>query len=177
MSDVLKGQKGVVAKLDSYRGKMSTEIAKAMIIVANKVLNESAKLVPVDTGELMSRGFTEGPYHDENSDTWMVVVGYEKTEGIDRKRSIEAGAIEKESSKAPYGNKNKKAAGTHYAAAVHENETYSFKEDGIARSIYSHKAKKGGYTQRRSKYLEIPWNNEASRFLSDVAAVAKKVKP
>ena len=175
MSEVLKGMNGVAAKLDSYHGKMSTQVAKAMIIVANKILTESAKIVPVDTGELMSRGFTEGPYYDESSGTWMAVVGYEKTPGVNVKHTVDAGA---ETGVAyPYGDKNPKSAGTLYAAAVHENMTFSPGDDGEIRSVYNHKGKAGGYTGRRAKYLEEPFDAIGPNFCSMVAAVAKKVKP
>jgi len=57
---------------------MSTLVAQAMQMVGNKVINEAVQITPIDTGELRSRSFTEGPLYDESSGMWQEVVGYEK---------------------------------------------------------------------------------------------------
>lgn len=66
----------IIASLSVAADKMTDRCADALRKAGGKLETESIKRTPVDTGELRSRAFNEGPLKD--GDTYVQVVGYEK---------------------------------------------------------------------------------------------------
>ena len=56
------GDERLAEALATYAEQMTEEVAQAMFDFGGLVLNEALKLTPIDTGELRSRGFVEGPF-------------------------------------------------------------------------------------------------------------------
>lgn len=72
------GDERLAEALATYAEQMTEEVAQAMFDFGGLVLNEALKLTPIDTGELRSRGFVEGPFQTQDEQYYAVAVGYEK---------------------------------------------------------------------------------------------------
>lgn len=72
----IDGDQTLIANLEVYKKNMTGSVADGLRKFGGRVEAESTKRCPVDTGELRSRVFNEGPLRD--GDTYVQVVGYEK---------------------------------------------------------------------------------------------------
>jgi hypothetical protein len=72
----IKGEQTLIANLKVYDKNMTDTVADGMRKFGGRVEAESTQRCPVDTGELRSRVFNEGPLRD--GDEYVQVVGYEK---------------------------------------------------------------------------------------------------
>ena len=73
---VLVGQKELLARLAVYNEKMTKEVARALKDSGDEIIRVALPLTPIDTSELRSRSFSEGPLMVGG--VHMHVVGYEK---------------------------------------------------------------------------------------------------
>jgi hypothetical protein len=72
----VNGDQTLIANLEVYKDRMTDAVADGMRKFGGRVEGESTRRCPVETGELRSRVFNEGPLRD--GDTYVQVVGYEK---------------------------------------------------------------------------------------------------
>lgn len=72
----VNGDQTLIANLEVYKDRMTDAVADGMRKFGGRVEGESTRRCPVETGELRSRVFNEGPLLD--GDTYVQVVGYEK---------------------------------------------------------------------------------------------------
>jgi len=72
----VNGDQTLIANLEVYKDRMTDAVADGMRKFGGRVEGESTRRCPVETGELRSRVFNEGPLQD--GDTYVQVVGYEK---------------------------------------------------------------------------------------------------
>ena len=72
----VNGDQTLIANLEVYAEQMTDAVADGMRKFGGRVEGESTRRCPVETGELRSRVFNEGPLLD--GDTYVQVVGYEK---------------------------------------------------------------------------------------------------
>lgn len=72
----IKGEQTLLANLKVYDKNMTDGVADGMRKFGGRVESESTRRCPVETGELRSRVFNEGPLKDGNE--YVQVVGYEK---------------------------------------------------------------------------------------------------
>lgn len=72
------GDERLAEALAAYAENMTEEVARAMFDFGNEVIAQAIELTPVDTGELRSRAFVEGPFLTDDEEYYAVVVGYEK---------------------------------------------------------------------------------------------------
>lgn len=72
----IEGTDLLIANLQIYAEKMTAAVADGMRKFGGRIESESTRRCPVDTGELRSRVFNEGPLLD--GDVYAQVVGYEK---------------------------------------------------------------------------------------------------
>ena len=70
------GDQTLIANLEVYAEQMTDAVADGMRKFGGRVEGESTRRCPVETGELRSRVFNEGPLRD--GDVYVQVVGYEK---------------------------------------------------------------------------------------------------
>lgn len=91
----------IAATLTRYREQMDETAAQAMVTFAGEIERRSNAIIPVDTGEQRARSFVEGPLLHEGTNTYTVVVGYEK-------RGARTGTV------------NPDTRGTFYAVPLHE---------------------------------------------------------
>ncbi len=70
------GEQTLIANLEVYAEQMTDAVADGMRKFGGRVEGESTRRCPVETGELRSRVFNEGPLRD--GDVYVQVVGYEK---------------------------------------------------------------------------------------------------
>ena len=75
----IKGTEALIANLKIYDKNMTDAVADGLRKFGGLVESESTRRVPVDTGELRSRVFNEGPMKDGAE--YTQVVGYEKFGG------------------------------------------------------------------------------------------------
>ncbi len=95
----IEGTDLLIANLQIYAEKMTAAVADGMRKFGGRIESESTRRCPVDTGELRSRVFNEGPLLD--GDVYAQVVGYEKFGET-------------------WGKENSDMAGKPYAIPVHE---------------------------------------------------------
>lgn len=107
VSVTLDGEQSLASHLTMKSTEMCEACARAMLTFANEILARSARLVPKKTGELVARGFTEGPLLSDDGLQYYAVVGYEK----------HSDHFPKTSGTADDGTKPKP---DHYAVWVHE---------------------------------------------------------
>lgn len=74
----ITGGANLSGTLATYAEEMTEELARAMFEFGGRVMNEAIQLTPIDTGELRSRAFVEGPFITDDEQYYAVVVGYEK---------------------------------------------------------------------------------------------------
>ena len=74
----LDGTDKLAKALRMAKENMSEAIAQAMVDFGGHVALVAGQRTPIDTGELRSRSFVEGPFLEEGSQEYVVVVGYEK---------------------------------------------------------------------------------------------------
>lgn len=72
----LVGQKELLARLSVYNEKMTKEVARALKDSGDEIIRIALPLTPVDTSELRSRSFSEGPLM--SGGVHHHVVGYER---------------------------------------------------------------------------------------------------
>lgn len=72
----IDGDQTLIVNLRVYKEQMTDAVAEGMRKFGGRVESESTKRCPVDTGELRSRIFNEGPLRDGAA--YVQVVGYEK---------------------------------------------------------------------------------------------------
>lgn len=70
------GDQTLISNLKVYEKNMTAAVADGMRKFGGRVESESTRRCPVETGELRSRVFNEGPLKD--GDEYVQVVGYEK---------------------------------------------------------------------------------------------------
>lgn len=104
----ITGDERLSVAMAQYAEQMSDEVAQAMFEFGGHVMNEAIRLTPIDTGELRSRAFVEGPFLTADEKFYGVVVGYEKHDDNQR--------------------------GDYYAVPVHER-TYAHHETGQAKFL------------------------------------------
>ena len=93
------GDQTLISNLKVYEKNMTAAVADGMRKFGGRVESESTRRCPVETTELRSRVFNEGPLKD--GDEYVQVVGYEKF-----------GAV--------WGKENPAMVGKPYAVPVHE---------------------------------------------------------
>ena len=72
---LLQGADALAGNLEIYHDAMNEEIAKALKKAGDEIIRVALPLTPLDTGELRSRSFNEGPLRV--GDTDIQVIGYE----------------------------------------------------------------------------------------------------
>ena len=75
-TSILIGDDLLIANLEVLEKDMNKKIAKALFDFGGHIESESVKKTPIDTGELRSRVFNEGPLLQK--EVYTQVIGYEK---------------------------------------------------------------------------------------------------
>ncbi|MGH6877027.1 MAG: hypothetical protein ACREHV_06555, partial [Rhizomicrobium sp.] len=70
----ITGTSALIAKLQQIKAQLGRQIAGASYLVAQEVLEASARLVPVDTGTLQASGYVGEP--EISADSISVHLGY-----------------------------------------------------------------------------------------------------
>jgi len=75
---ILIGEKELLAHLQIEAKKITKKSAAALAKAGGEIIRVTTPKVPVDTGELRSRSFNEGPLL--SGETYFQIVGYEKSD-------------------------------------------------------------------------------------------------
>ncbi len=77
-STMLVGEKELLARLQIEANKITKKSATALAKAGGEIIRVTTPKVPIDTGELRSRSFNEGPLL--SGETYFQIVGYEKSD-------------------------------------------------------------------------------------------------